>query len=291
MRKGLGRALATLKTDVPTAPAKAPRMTSTAPTGVTQIPVASIIPNRKQPRAQFHDDSLAELAASIRAVGIIQPLVVRPIAKDRYELIAGERRLRASKLAGLEMVPAVIHPADGERSLEMALIENIQREDISAIECARAYKQLMEEFDLTQERLSQRVGRSRVSIANTLRLLRLPDDIQEAVEKGELTEGQVRPLLSLANPSQQRIVFRRIQQMGLSARQVEALVKEIVEGRPEKPSKPVDPNWEFLESNLSTFFGTRTTLRRGKSGKGTLVVEYYNEDDLTRILDKIGLQL
>jgi ParB family chromosome partitioning protein len=255
------------------------------------IALNKIVANKRQPRSRFDDQPLSDLADSIRELGVIQPVIVRPVGDDRYELIAGERRFRASQLAGLKDIPAVVRTVDAHASLEMALVENIQREDISAIECAGAYKLLVDEFGMTQESVADRVGKSRSAVANTMRLLRLPDEIQAALESGDVSEGQVRPLLSL-DPRQQVEVFRRIVGQGLNARQVEALVKFMLD--PSKPeevvTKPVDPNWMALQSGLTTFLGAKTSLKRGKVG-GQLVVDFYSDDDLQRILDQLGFRI
>jgi ParB family chromosome partitioning protein len=308
MRRGIGKGLAQLLGDTnpphtPTrkdrAPAKAAVRTSTAEsapapkssTGTSLIALNKIVANKRQPRSRFDDQPLSDLADSIRELGVIQPVIVRPVGDDRYELIAGERRFRASQLAGLKDIPAVVRTVDAHASLEMALVENIQREDISAIECARAYKLLVDEFGMTQESVADRVGKSRSAVANTMRLLRLPDEIQAALESGDVSEGQVRPLLSL-DPRQQVEVFRRIVGQGLNARQVEALVKFMLD--PSKPeevvTKPVDPNWMALQSGLTTFLGAKTSLKRGKVG-GQLVVDFYSDDDLQRILDQLGFRI
>lgn len=308
MRRGIGKGLAQLLGDTnpphtPTrkdrSPAKAAVRTSTvesAPalkssTGTSLIALNKIVANKRQPRSRFDDQPLSDLADSIRELGVIQPVIVRPVGDDRYELIAGERRFRASQLAGLKDIPAVVRTVDAHASLEMALVENIQREDISAIECARAYKLLVDEFGMTQESVADRVGKSRSAVANTMRLLRLPDEIQAALESGDASEGQVRPLLSL-DQRQQVEVFRRIVAQGLNARQVEALVKFMLD--PSKPeevvAKPVDPNWMALQSGLTTFLGAKTSLKRGKVG-GQLVVDFYSDDDLQRILDQLGFRI
>jgi len=257
---------------------------------VNEIPVSSILPNRNQPRTKFQDESLAELADSIREHGIIQPIVVRPLEDGQYEIIAGERRYRAAIIAKLTQVPVVVRTVSTQSSLEMALIENIQREDISAIECARAYKELMDSYGLKQEQVAQKVGKSRAAVANALRLLKLPGDIQDAIEAGVISEGHARALLGLESPVHQLALFKKIVEIGLSVRDVERIVSGKVEPKPEPPA-PVskDPNWVNLEESLSKYLGSRALIQRSKRG-GKIVIEYYSEDELQGILDHIGLQ-
>ncbi|MBL8088572.1 MAG: ParB/RepB/Spo0J family partition protein [Chthonomonas sp.] len=302
MRRGLGKGLSHLMTDraavsapkeKPKAPvAKAPKTPVAGAKETTVLPTSLIVANQRQPRTQFEEDSLKELADSIRAVGVIQPLVVRPVGTDKYELIAGERRLRASKLVGLKEVPVHIRAASAQASLEMALIENIQREDISAIECARAYEQLQREFDLTHEMIAKRVGKSRPAVANTMRLLRLPNDIQDALLDGSVSEGVVRPLLALPTAEEQLDAYERIIRFSLNARQVEALVKGMMTAKQDKvkEKRKLDPNLRALESSLSQYFGSKTSLQTSKKG-GKIVVAYASDDELQRILDTMGVRL
>lgn len=256
----------------------------------SSVPLSSLIPNRNQPRTRFEDDALKELADSIAVHGIIQPLVVRPIGDDQYEIIAGERRYRAAVLAGLSDVPVVVRAASTQDSLEMALIENIQREDISAIECARAYKELIDAYGLKQDQVAQAVGKSRAAVANALRLLKLPGDIQDAVEAGVISEGHARALLTLDSPVHQLALFKKIVEIGLSVRDVERIVSGRTEPKPEPPTKPAaDPNWVALEESLSKYLGSRALIQKSKRG-GKIVIEYYSDDELQGILDHIGLK-
>lgn len=262
--------------------------------GSQEVPVDAIVPNERQPRSVFDDARLEELASSIREHGILQPLVVRALAEGRYELIAGERRLRAAKLAGLGSVPIILRSADDQTSLELALIENIQREDIGPMECARAYRKLMDEFELTQENVADKVGKARASIANTLRLLRLPPRIQGGLEGGRITEGHARALLGLETEAQQLEVYDQILERGLNVREVEKAARPA----PTKPAgakkqaaeRPVDPNWQALEEALSTFLGSPVKLSRGEIG-GKITVDFYSDDDLERILGMLGFHL
>jgi ParB family chromosome partitioning protein len=255
-----------------------------------EAPIDAIVPNTRQPRTVFADEPLQELAASIRECGILQPLLVRPIGEGRYELIAGERRLRAAKIAGLESVPILIRPAGGQSSLELALIENVQREDINAMECARAYRRLIDEFDLTQEQVADRVGKSRSGITNTIRLLRLPKQIQDGLESGQITEGHARALLALDTTTQQLAVYDRILSKGLTVRDVESAARP-TDKKP-APRKVVqrktnrNPNFAAIEQRLSEHFGSPVSI-----GGGEVSIAYYSEEDLERILEVLGVSL
>ncbi|HRF59145.1 MAG TPA: ParB/RepB/Spo0J family partition protein [Fimbriimonadaceae bacterium] len=261
---------------------------------VAEIELGAIQPNSRQPRTVFDEDALDELAASIKQVGILQPIVVRPIAEGRYELIAGERRWRAAARAGLATIPALIRSATGESSLELALIENVQRENIGALECARAYRQLVDEFRLTQEQVADRVGKSRVAIANTLRLLKLPAEVLRELEAGTISEGHARALLGLTSAVAQIALCRRIVAKGLSVREVEALVSGVTRPKKgtkrERPGPTKDPNWVALEEGLAIYFGSPVHLDAQDSG-GKLTIDFYSDDDLQRILDILGIHL
>lgn len=268
--------------------------------GPNEVPIDAIRPNPHQPRQHFDDDALADLAASIREVGIIQPLVVRQISEGQYELIAGERRWRASRLAGLTHVPVSLRVAGEEASLAMAIIENVQREGISALEAAQAYRRLIDEFGLTQEQVSERVGKSRTAIANTIRLLKLPEDVQEGLRAGAIDEGHARALLSADSPAEQRRLFQRAVTEGLTVREVERAARKEKPARASlrrKPTPPVqpisrfpDPVWTELEEVLSRHFGTPVRLTKTAHG-GNLNLEFFGDDDLQRILDVLGVGL
>jgi len=258
-----------------------------------ELPVADIVPNSRQPRTAFNEDSLQELAQSIREFGILQPLIVRPLAEGKHELIAGERRLRAAKIAGLKSVPVLVRSAGNQSSLELALIENIQREDINALESARAYRKLIDEFDMTQEQVADRVGKSRTVIANTVRLLRLPKRITEGLEGGFITEGHARALLGFDSEAQQLAVYDQILQRGLTVRDVENVAKPKTQGGQTKKTKPApnaDPNFAALEEALSTYLGSPVKIIRSEP-HGKLTVDFYSDDDLDRILEIIGFRL
>lgn len=252
--------------------------------------VDSIVPNPRQPRTVFDEDALQELSDSIREHGVLQPLVVRPKTEGTYELIAGERRLRAAKLAGVKTVPIILRSASNQDSLELAIIENVQREDIRPLEKARAYRRLMDEFGLTQEQVSHKVGKARASVANTVRLLRLPEPIQQGLDSGLISEGHAKALLALDTPGQQLAVYDKILEKGLNVRDIEREVKgpsARPSSKPEKLPPLDDPNWRSLEEALSTYLGNPVKLQKAEVG-GRIVVEFYSDDDLERILETLG---
>lgn len=247
------------------------------------VKVEDIIPNRYQPRKEFDDEKIDELTASVAEKGIIQPLIVRS-ADDGYELIAGERRLRAAKRAGIERVPVVIKDVSDSEVLELALIENIQREDLNPIEEANAYLRLIEEFEITQENLAGRVGKDRSTIANTLRLLSLPDSVKEDVARGTLSSGHARALLSLGDERSILKAREKVTSKGLSVRETETLVKRMKEGEPEKPVREVDHILLDLEDELTRALGTRVRIvSRGSGGK--IEIEYYSDQELERLTE------
>lgn len=264
----------------------------------TSILVTSIRPNSHQPRRNFDEEALKELAQSIVEVGVLLPLIVRPIAEDEYEIVAGERRWRAAKIAGLEEVPVIVRAASAQYSLEMALIENVQREDITPVDCAMAYRRLSGEFGLSQEEIAQKVGKSRVSVANILRLLKLPDPVLKALGLGQITEGHARALLMVEEPGRMQQLFLKVMAEGLSVRETERLargpsVEEPTNGHvtPDRaPALERDPNLAALEKELSELFGTPVAIQKGASG-GRMVVPFYSDEDLQRILDLLGIEL
>lgn len=273
---------------------------ATAPDPVADKPeslaVGKIVPNPRQPRGRFDDEALGELAASIREFGVLQPLIVRPRGDGSYELIAGERRLRAAKAAGLREVPVIVRTATAQASLEIALVENVQRADISPVDCALAYRKLADEFGMNQEQIAARVGKSRVSVSNTMRLLKLPEDMLDAIAEDMMTEGHARAILMADSPARQRTVFDRVIDEGLSVREAERLARH--GPRPPTgtkvppPSKPVasNPDWVALEQALSEHFGTVVKLSKSDKG-GKVIVDFYSDDDLQRLLDLLGVRL
>jgi ParB family chromosome partitioning protein len=258
-----------------------------------EISVKSIEANPYQPRINFDKDSLDELVNSIEKQGIIQPLTVRKLGADKFQLISGERRLRAAKLAGLKMVPAYVRDAEDDVMLELALVENIQREDLDAIEVAISYQRLIDECTLTQETLGERVGKKRATVTNYLRLLKLPAEMQAAVRDKKMSMGQARALLGIDDAKIQMEVFEKVLEQGLSVRQVEALAKKLKDGEPEPKPKDEDASedYENLRDHLSHFFGTAIEFKRNTKGNGRIVIPFKSDEELQRIvsiLDKPG---
>lgn len=248
-------------------------------------PIEEIIPNKDQPRKSFSNDKLEELAASIREKGIIQPLVVRKKG-DHFELIAGERRWRASQRAGLRELPVVIQDVSDDAAVELALIENIQREDLNAVEEAEAYHALLEKFNLSQEELARRVGKERSTVANALRLLKLPAEIKRDIVEDRLAMGHARALLSLENPEQLKRGREEIIRKNLSVRETETLVKRLKSNRAQSARKRLDPQLSGLVEQLKRHFKAKVALRQGARG-GKIEISYSNQDDLARIIDII----
>ncbi len=249
----------------------------------TAVAPSLIVPNPSQPRRVFDDAKIDELASSIEASGMLQPLVVRTTAGG-YELIAGERRLRAAQRLGLSEVPIIVHETVDPNSLLLALIENLQREDLNPVEEAAAFAELQEQFNLTQEQVAERVGRSRSAVANSLRLLSLPDQIKEHVSRGELAAGQARALLGLKDRSMMAAAAREVMARELSTRDAEALVKRLNTPRRARNESRPDPDLSHLVETLQRRLGTRVRLmQRARGDKGKLEIEYYSHDDLDRI--------
>ncbi len=257
-------------------------------TGPTELPVDAISPNPLQPRQRMASEELKELAASIREHGLIQPLIVSQTSDaevQRYQLIAGERRLEAAKLAGLAKVPVVIREATPQEMLELALVENIQRADLNPLEQAAAYRHLMDDFGLTQEQAARRVGKSRVAVANSVRLLRLPDEIKSSLAQGQITEGHARAILALAQPDEQRRIWEEVLKRGLNVRQTEETVRRLVAGpRPKRPDTSSSPETRALEERFRETLGTKVQLFRSKRG-GRIIIHFYSEEDLQALYD------
>ncbi|MFC2090817.1 ParB/RepB/Spo0J family partition protein [Bacteroidota bacterium] len=253
---------------------------------VNDIPIASIEANPYQPRTHFDEDTLNELVGSIKEVGIIQPLTLRQIGDNKYQVISGERRLRAASRAGLRKVPAYIRHAEDENMLELALIENIQRDDLDAIEVAISYQRLIDEIKLTQESLGERIGKKRATVTNYLRLLKLPAEIQLSIREKKLSMGQARALVSIEDAEIQQEVFERIIEQDLSVRQVEALVQKLKQTPGDKGSDAQgEPDeYENLRDHLSHFFGATIDFRRNTKGTGRIVIPFKSDEDLQRIL-------
>lgn len=259
---------------------------------INEIELAKISVNPNQPRREFDPVALQELADSIREIGIIQPVTLRELSPDEYQIIAGERRFRASQLAGLTSIPAYIRTAGDENVMEMALIENIQREDLNSIEIALAYQHLLDSYGLTQERLSERVGKKRTTIANYLRLLKLPAPVQMALQNRQIDMGHARALLTLDDPKLQVRLLEEILQEGYSVRKVEELVKSLSQGEAVKSGgKKIAPRraklpeeYDVLKRQLSGFFQTKVQLTCSEKGKGKISIPFGNEEELERII-------
>jgi ParB family chromosome partitioning protein len=272
-----------LATEVPEA-----RATGGAAAGVQQVPIEQVGANPFQPRTRFDEGALQELTDSIKANGIIQPVVLRRTADDGYELVAGERRLRAAKLAGLESVPAIVRDVDDMRMMELALIENIQREDLNPIDEAKAYLTLIQKVGLTHDEISARVGKQRSSITNSLRLLGLPPEVLDMVSRGTLSAGHGRALLSLESPGDQLATARYASSKGFSVRRTEALVNRKLRRQHSRPRTAKATGLEEWQNKLQSRFATRVTLRPGRKG-GTVEFEYYGQEDLERLLEAWGV--
>ncbi|MDE6562439.1 MAG: ParB/RepB/Spo0J family partition protein [Muribaculaceae bacterium] len=256
---------------------------------ISEIDIDLISPNPDQPRRSFSDEGIDELAASIRELGIIQPLSLRDAPDGRYQIIAGERRWRAAQRAGLLTVPAYVRTASDSEVTEMALIENIQREDLNAIEVALAFKKLLDTYDLTQERLSERVGKSRSVITNHLRLLKLPAEIQIALRDRRLDMGHARALLSIDDPKLQLKIFKQILKEGLSVRMVEKLAREAAEANaidmtPKKPESTQSHDYDFFVRDLQQYFPTPVKFSRNASGKGSITLKFDNDEQLMQLV-------
>ena len=284
-RSGLGKGLESL---IPT------WQGSNAAPGATEqvrlLPISSISPNPQQPRKIFEEEQLEDLAASIKQHGIIQPLIVIAAdVVDHYTLIAGERRLRAAKLAGLKDVPAIVRTASQQEQLEFAIIENVQREDLNPIERARAYQNLADQFSLTHEDIAHRVGKSRVAVTNTLRLLNLPAIVQQTLQSGGISEGHARCLLGLPSARATEAALDSILSLGLNVRQTELLVSKLSGKAPtSRKLNPRSAEAEDLENRLRQFFHTKVMLSKGKRG-GTISISFYSDEELNAILDKLGI--
>ncbi len=262
---------------------------------ISRIPVDQISVNPKQPRRDFDEQALRELSESIALHDIIQPVTVIRLSNNKYQLISGERRWRASKMAGLKDIPAYVRTADDQQLLEMALLENLQRENLNAVEIALSYRRLMDECDLTQEQVAERMKKERSTVANYLRLLKLPPDIQKALRDGSLSMGHARAITGLGQIDQQLYVFREVLEKGLSVRQVEQLVKQMLAEKDPGKSNTRDaaaqlpPAYKRIEDSMASHFSTRVKLDRKKSGKGAILIEFYNDEDLERIMNAMQL--
>jgi ParB family chromosome partitioning protein len=255
--------------------------------GILQVPVDSVRRNPRQPRMHFDPQELEELTASVREHGILQPLIVSAEADGSYTLIAGERRLEAARRAGLRTVPVLVRQIGERERLELALIENLQRADLNPLEEAEAYRQLHEEFGLSHEEIARRVGKSRVAITNTLRLLSLAQPLKQALLEGAISEGHARALLTLSTPEAQVAALRTVLQQSLTVRQTEELVRKLSGERPQpKPARLPPPEIQALEERLRASLGTKVSLRHSRKG-GVIAIHYYSEEELNALLEKL----
>lgn len=286
--KGLGKGLgAILPTDLPS------NKPEVSPAGVNEIPLADIEINPFQPRNDFDKAKLNDLADSIKLHGIIQPLTVRKLSANKYQLIAGERRMRAARIAGVKEVPAYVRTADDEQMLEMALIENIQREDLNPIEIALSYQRMISELGLKQDELGEKVGKNRTSVSNYLRLLKLPAEIEKALKEKKISFGHGRTLITVDSQTMQLRIFEDIISKGLSVRQTEDLVRKLAAPKEKKKTeKAADPNrihLDHLERQLEEKFGNKVSLIQKKDGKGEIKLNFSSNDDLQRILELLDI--
>lgn len=267
-------------------------ISTTGASSINEIKISEIEANPDQPRRDFDEEALNELADSIKQIGVVQPITLRKISDNKYQIIAGERRFRASQIAGLESIPAYIREVSESQLMEMALIENIQREDLNAIEEALAYQNLMDKCDYTQDQLSERVGKKRTTVANYLRLLRLPAEIQMAVKDKKIDMGHARALMSIEDPVAQLEVYKQILAEGLSVRRVEEIAKEIKEGKRQDPAKKkksgsreLPEDYALLKERLTGLFNTPINMTCDQKGKGKITIQFNNDDDLLKIMN------
>ena len=251
---------------------------------INEVPIDQIHANPDQPRRDFDPESLQELSDSIRQIGIIQPITLRKIKEGDYQIIAGERRFRATVMAGLKTIPAYIRTADDENVMAMALIENIQREDLNSMEVALACQNLLEVYDMTQEQLSSRIGKKRATIANYIRLLKLPAEIQVALKNKQIDMGHARALLAIDDPMKQLQLFHELTKYGYSVRMVEDKARQMNDAKPTTRKKAADDSLAPLAGQLSKFLGAPVKLKTSASGKGSISISFKNEDDLARIM-------
>ena len=266
---------------------------------INEILIENIEANPFQPRTHFDQDALKELAESIKVHGIIQPITVRKLSEGKFQLISGERRWQASKIANLKLVPAYVRTANDEQMLEMGLIENIQREDLNAMEVALSYQRLITEFSLKQEQLGEKVGKNRTTVNNYLRLLKLPPDIQAALRDDEISMGHARALINIENTEDQLSIFKKIEKEDLSVRKVEELVRELGKGKEKKEVstketiavKSINAELQQLQTKLSSHFGTKVAVKGEEGNKGEIKIPFVSVEDLNRILDILNVHL
>jgi ParB family chromosome partitioning protein len=290
--KGIRSLLQSIDADLKTSAGDLKNSVVEAATGIIRIPLDQIETNPRQPRRDFDETSMQELAASIRIHDIIQPVTLSRLPNGKFRLISGERRLRASKMAGIHDIPAYIRQANDSQLLELALLENLQREDLNAMEISLSYKRMMDELNYTQEQVSERMGKERSTVANYVRLLKLPPDIQVAVRNGELTMGHARALINVDTVDRQLFLFHEIKNKGLSVRQTEELVRKLYKnaGAVKDSVKPLlPPPFKKIEDNLASHFSTKVRLNHNKKGHGSITIEYFSLQELNKILSQLGV--
>ncbi|QEC67384.1 ParB/RepB/Spo0J family partition protein [Panacibacter ginsenosidivorans] len=294
--KGIRSLLQNIDTDLKTTTGNLKSTVVETATASSRIALEQIQTNPRNPRHDFDETALNELAASIKLHDIIQPVTVSKLASGKYQLIAGERRFRAAKMAGLKDIPAYIRQANDAELLELALLENLQREDLNAIEIGLSYKRMMEELNHTQEQVAERMGKERSTVTNYIRLLKLPPDIQLAVRSGNLSMGHARALINIDTIDKQLFVYAEIKNKGLSVRQTEELVRNLYKN--EKPGavkssskSSLPPAYKRIEDNLASHFGTKVKLNHNNKGYGSITLEYYSLEELNKILEQMSIQV
>ncbi len=287
--KGL-RALLTKIDEVESKPQEKKKVVAELSRSVTEIDIEAIEPNPYQPRKEFIKEELLELVQSIKTLGLIQPITLRKIEEGKFQIISGERRWRASKLAGIKTIPAYLRMADDQGMLEMALVENIQRSDLNALEVALSYQRLIDECNLHHEDLAKRVGKERSTVSNYTRLLKLPPDIQEGLKQRKISMGHARALLSLDDPTLQMEFFKKITEEGLSVRNIEKQIrdyKSVTSPKAKTTENAVHPEVQKIKDRLSHHFGTKVEIARNKKGKGKLIIHFSSDDEFNDIIDSI----
>jgi ParB family chromosome partitioning protein len=289
--KGIRSLLQNIDADLKTTAGTLKEPIAEKATGINRIPLSSIVINPKQPRRDFDEQALQELASSIKQHDIIQPITVSQLAGGKYQLISGERRFRAGKIAGLKDIPAYVRQANDQQLLELALLENLQREDLNAIEIGLSYKRMMEELDYTQEKVAEKMGKERSTVTNYIRLLKLPPDIQLAVRHGNISMGHARALVNVDAVEKQLFIFNEVRGKGLSVRQTEALVRNLYVEKNVKSSakSELPPAYKRIEDNLASHFGTKINMVHTKKGNGSINIEYYSLQELNKILELMNV--
>lgn len=290
--KGIRSLLQSIDSDLKNSAGQIKESAISAATGIIRIPISKIETNPKQPRRDFDEKALQELAHSIKMHDIIQPITVSKLPNGKYRLITGERRLRASTIASLVDIPAYIRQANDQELLELSLLENLQREDLNAIEISLSYRRMMEELEYTQEQVADRMGKDRSTVTNYLRLLKLPPDIQIAVRNGQISMGHARALINVDTIDRQLFIFNEVKSKELSVRQTETLVRNIYknDGTAKKITKTtLPPSFQKVEDKLASHFSTRVKLKHGKNNNGNITIEYYSVEELNKILSQMKI--